>query len=65
MAENGTMSSDYLTHVLNTTHDPALRLAARLALIRARLAQACGQDTIQNRPPQGTPAQRSRKQTHR
>jgi hypothetical protein len=64
MAENGTTSTDYLTHVLNTTHDPALRLAARLALIRARLAQACGQDAAQDRQPQGSPAQRTPKQPH-
>jgi hypothetical protein len=65
MAESGTMSTDYLTHVLNTTHDPALRVAARLALIRTRLAQACGQDAARDRHVHGSPAQRTPKQPYR
>jgi hypothetical protein len=65
MAENGTPSTDYLTHILNTTHDPTLRVAARLALIRARLAQACGQDTAQDGRVHRSPAQPSPKQPHR
>jgi hypothetical protein len=65
MAENDTMSTDYLTHVLNTTHDPALHIAAQLALIRTRLAQACGQDAAQDRRVHGPPAQRTPKQPQR
>ncbi|MBN1936697.1 MAG: hypothetical protein JW934_18700 [Anaerolineae bacterium] len=40
---------DYYTHVINTTRDLALRAAAELALIRARLAYACEQDPIRAR----------------
>lgn len=63
------MSTDYYTHVLNTSRDPALRAAAQLALIRARLAQACGRDEVavqfaaQDRRAQASPTQHpSRKQ---
>ncbi len=57
---------DYYTHVLNTTRDPALRVAAELALIRARLAHACGQEMEgQRRRVQASPAQPPRKQPRR